>query len=361
MNKKGCQSCPKVYEFGTITKEEISSKIDDKDTLNSIEASEFQCIIQEFVPHNKDYSLSDVVLSLLEQQSLGVYHGDIKPANIRFDAKKGICCFIDYDQSFELSEEQKKLSNEDFLAFCSKHDKDKYGMGDWLRHFPQYTQADLPPLFHEGAFNLATTTVFKTQVTTNSKTGIYHSLQTDRLFIQGSRGVNIRAAALNDVQFRSNEKVLDVGCNMGLLSWYLEDRGCNVTGVDNDPHIIVGTTMVSNILGKKSDFSYVDLDDVSKLNKFDTIMLFSVLHHTKDVVGNAKKIANSCSRIVLEARLFESGKQPVSKGNWFNTSGWSFESLEHLIEYCEKIFKGFKMKTNLGVIDKNRYILEFVK
>lgn len=361
LNKKGCQSCPKVYEFGTISKEDVKVKITDKETLDTIPASDFEYIIEEFVPHNRDFGLGDIILSLLEQKSLGVFQGDIKPANIRFDAKKGICCFIDYDQAIELSEEQSNLNNLEFLNLCSEYDKQKYGFGNWLRHFPDYTVQDVASLFDNNSFNLSSTKIFNTQVTTNSATGIYHTLDEEAVFIRGSRKMNIRANALDSLKFRRNEKVLDVGCNTGLLSWYLKERGCKVTGVDNDPYIIIASQIVSNILGKGIGFSHIDLDEVSKLKKFDTIMLFSVLHHTKDVPANAKKIADSCSRIILEARLFESGKQPASKGNWFTTSEWSFQSLSQLVEYCEDIFEDFKLKTNLGIVDKNRYILEFVK
>lgn len=361
LNEKGCQSCPKVYSFGTISKENISSLIDDKKTLQEIPGTEFQYILQEYVPDDKRYNLADIVFSLLEQKSLGVYHGDIKPANIRFSSKKGICCFIDYDQAFELNDEQSSLSNEKFFKFCSQYDKDKYGIGNWLRHFSEYSEDDLPLLLKKDSFDLKNTSVLNTQVTTNTQNGIYHSLQENKLFIDGNRGIDLRASALKNVDFKPGETVLDIGCNMGLLSWYLESRGCSVVGVDNDPHIIVAANMISNILDRKSKFACVDLDAVKNIKEFDTIMLFSVLHHTRDVVANAKKISSSCSRIILEARPYERGKQPAAKGDWYDTSTWNFPSIDKLIDYCEVIFEGFKLKNNLGLIDKNRYILEFVK
>ena len=41
--------------------------------------------------------------------------------------------------------------------------------------------------------------------------------------------------------------------------------------------------MVSNILGKDVEFYHQDLDLVEELDKFDTIMLFSVFHHTRNL------------------------------------------------------------------------------
>ena len=89
-------------------------------------------------------------------------------------------------------------------------------------------------------------------------------------------------------------------------------------------------------------------------------MLFSVLHHTRDPAGNAKKLASSCSRIILESRIVENGKQPLAN-RWLETSNWSFNDVDELVSFCEEIFGGFKLKANLGKADKNRYILEFVK
>ena len=89
-------------------------------------------------------------------------------------------------------------------------------------------------------------------------------------------------------------------------------------------------------------------------------MLFSVFHHTKEPIKNAKKIVNSCSRIILETRLTERGKQPSDQG-WVDTTNWSFDSIADLTSFCEDTFSGFKLKNNLGRADKNRFILEFVK
>ncbi len=360
LNEHGCQSCPTAYEFGTIEKSEVLLRLDEKSVLDSISEEKFQYIIQDFIPDGREHSLADIMFSMIEQKKLGVYQGDIKPANIRFHPEKRICYIIDYDQSVFLSKEQMSLNNNSFLKFCSKYDKDRYGFGNWLRHFPEYTQADVEGLFNNNSFNLAKTTIFKVQTTTNSESGIYHSVDENDIFIKGSRNVETRASLLDDIEFKPGEKVLDVGCNSGLLSWYFHDRGCCVTGVDNDPHIVTASKMVSNILEKNIQYYHLDLDDASKLDRFDTIALFSVFHHTRNITDNAKKVTNSCSRIILEARIDERGGQPTG-GHWISTSRWSFENVQQLVSFCERIFEGFKLKKNLGIGSKRRYILEFIK
>ena len=84
----------------------------------------------------------------------------------------------------------------------------------------------------------------------------------------------------------AGKSVLDVGCNMGLLSHYLHDKGCKVTGIDMDEKVITGAKMVANILGKDIDFKYLDLDHAKIEEEYDTVCLFSVIHH----VANFKEV-----------------------------------------------------------------------
>jgi 2-polyprenyl-3-methyl-5-hydroxy-6-metoxy-1,4-benzoquinol methylase len=198
------------------------------------------------------------------------------------------------------------------------------------------------------------------QKTTNSQSGIYHTIDSNDVFAKGSRGLEKRAEILSQVQFSSGERVLDVGCNAGLLCEYLHDRGCKVTGVDNDPHIVVAAKILSNILGRSINYGCMDLDYVDDVGDFDTIMLFSVFHHTRNPEKNAKKITKACKRIIIETRLVENGKQPID-GSWVDTTRWSFQELNELTSYLERIFSGFKYTRNLGFADKGRYILELVK
>jgi hypothetical protein len=147
---------------------------------------------------------------------------------------------------------------------------------------------------------------------------------------------------------------------MGLLSTYLSKKGCNVTGVDNDPRIVVLAKIVSNILGDEINYKHLDLDQAKSLNFFDTIFLFSVFHHTKYPIENAKKITSSCNRIIIETRLVESGKQPVN-GFWAQTTRWEFETKEKLSQFLEILFEGFKCTNNIFDVDKKRYVIEMVK
>jgi len=361
LKNKNCQTSPAPYTFNSVDKKNLQSftKID----ISTLDKEDFNYIIQEYIPSFPEYTFSDVLLTVLEQKSLGIFQGDVKPDNIRFDNQRKICFFIDYDQSIKLTEEQKSLKNLDFFTFLSDYDAKKYGVGNWLRHFNgRFTHEDVLSLHRNNSLKLEDVSILKTQKTTNSSTGFYHSIENDVISLLGSRDIRDRKEILETTSFRKGERVLDVGCNQGLLSFYLEEKGCDVTGFDIDPHIITAAKITSNIFNQKVHFECLDLDKVDRLNKFDTIMLFSVFHHTINQYENGKKISDACNRIILETRLNENGSQPIGlNSSWVNVSKWNFNSLEELTKFCENIFPGFVFSKNLGLGSKNRYILEFIK
>ena len=137
-------------------------------------------------------------------------------------------------------------------------------------------------------------------------------------------------------------------------------KSCLTSGFDNDSRITVAAKMVYNILGKDINFFHLDLDDAEEISSYDTVMLFSVLHHTRNVRENAIKIAKNSNRIILESKLTEIGKQPYGD-DWIETSGWKVRNVEELVLLAEELFPGFKLRENLGQVDKHRYMLELVK
>ena len=148
--------------------------------------------------------------------------------------------------------------------------------------------------------------------------------------------MNPRLSALNTIEFKKGESVLDIGCNMGLLGHYLHDRGCRVTGIDMDRKIIIGAKMVANILNKDIQFKHLDLDTEKIEANYDTICLFSVIHHVKKFKQITENIAQRCNRIILECGLKEHGSKPIGD-KWTNTSGWEFNSFQELVRYFEAV------------------------
>jgi glycosyltransferase involved in cell wall biosynthesis len=341
LNSNGCVSCPKLISEGRL------------------EGGE-RYFIQQRIHGERQFNTADMIFSILEQKSLGVSEGDFRKDNFIFGSN-GVCYIIDYDQAIH-DERFKNLGNVEYLEWFARYMEQRwkdYGVDDFYK-WGGYNKDEIFSLFRNGSFNLASTTIFREQLTTNTKSGVYHNLSTDRIYIEGCRDLNPRLDALNSIEFKKGEKILDVGCNMGLLSHYLHDRGCRVAGIDMDPKIVVGAKMVANILGKDISFERLDLDEEEIAEDYDTVCLFSVIHHVKNFTGATENIAQRCSRIILECALKEYGSKPVG-GKWADTSGWEFNTVEELTTYLEGVFKGFKLSKYHGSVDRNRHIISIAK
>jgi len=361
LNEMGCASCPKLLETGRID-HEILANVLDKQILDSIiPQKNYPYLIQEYITTCKFVRPADLILSLIEQKNLGIYQGDLKPANIRFDEKLGICFLVDYDQAENIDAGVSELNTLEFLYWCDSAENRKYGQTRWIRHFPNIIfDRDLLPLMKNGALNLAETSLYRRQVTTNTPNGVYHSIQERDVYAEGIRNLNGRKQMLDSISFSKWEHILDMGCNAGLLCHYLYDRGCVVVGAEMDESMVLAARIIARITHRNIKYLPFDLDKDNISGKYDTITLFSVLHHTQNVEKNALKIAESCNRIIIECRLVEIGSKPVN-GEWHKTTKWRYEDIDDLIRGLEKLFPGFSMVKNYGIGDKNRYVLEFVK
>jgi tetratricopeptide (TPR) repeat protein/SAM-dependent methyltransferase len=362
LNSKGCISCPQHISNGTISSEELNPWLDEKQ-VKIVEVSgqeTFPYILEQYIEACTG-TLPDMLLSLIEQKNLGVYHGDLKPDNLKFDPQSGVCYLIDYDQAEFLDKKRIGLSNIDFFKWCDQRAHEKYNFNSFLKYFQNIDYfRHVLPLFRDEAFNLGATTLYKKQQTTLASCGIYHSIRENSIFADGERDISERVKLLDKINLKQSEKILDIGCNSGLLSRYLHDRGCDVTGIDLDSSIIVAAKMITNILQKNIKFECRDIDVEGITGEYDTVMLFSVLHHTRNMVVNAGLIAKACKRIIIECRLSEDGAKPEENG-WSKTSAWNYPNTEIMIEKLEEMFPGFKMMKNHGKADRERYVLEFYK
>jgi len=363
LNARGCLSCPSLRGRGEIAKSDLVAATDGyvRALVETLVADAFPYLVLDYVPTSDEIPFADAVLSLIEQKSLGVYCGDFKPRNLRYDAGQGICFIVDYDQAILLDRAQAEAPMDEFIAWANQQEKAQFGQGDFLRQFAGTKAARVfPDLFRNGAFDLGSTRLLKSQRTTRAEGGIYHHLETPALYLDGVRGLDQRAQLLDKIAWQKGERVLDIGCNMGLLSFYLHDKGCEVTGADMDPDIITAARFVANISKKAVAFRKLDLDADELGAAYDTIMLFSVLHHTQNVEANAHKIAAACRRVVIECRLAERGAKPVGD-KWIQTSAWEFKTIDDLRAFLERIFCGFRVRDVVGVGDKGRYVIELVK
>ncbi|MBT3558135.1 MAG: class I SAM-dependent methyltransferase [Rhodospirillales bacterium] len=377
LNDGNCRTCVKLLLFAKLTGEDLSAKLadveiglqdnvdPDVDTDFELKPNnEYSLMITEAVTFMPTIYTPDIAMAVIEQKKLGVWNGDLTVADIRVDSKTNCIKLVDYDQAIMLTDEQISMPNLAFFKWIDEEAIEKwahFGMtsflynlnADWDTHFAAFFDGD--------CFNVGATHLFQSQETTLNKGKIYHSFRTEDIYADGERTLDDRRQFLDRIEFDKGERVLDVGCNAGLLCHYLEERGCDVWGIDIDESVIEGAQILANIVGKPNiNFQCHDLDNGGPIGYFDTILLFSVIHHTANIRQNAERIAKFCDRIIIECRTQENGAKPVD-GKWIQTTVWQHEDLDSLTNGLENLFPDFKFIRVLGQGDRDRYVLEFIK
>lgn len=363
LNDKGCVTCPEAFQHGMLSIDKILPLLNDPEKILLKESgkTEVPFLTQEYIKTGPTLNLEDAILAVLEQKTLGVYQGDLKPDNLKIDEEKKLVYLVDYDQAVFLDENTINMSSPEFFAWCDEKAKEWYKFTHFLQYFQNMTyELNVAPMFRNGAFNLGLTTLYKAQKTTLSACGIYHTIDNHAIYSDGERSLNKRTDFLDLINFKKREKVFDLGCNAGLLSMYLADRGCDVLGVELDSFLLRGAKIIANILGKDVRYESHDMDSYEMAEDFDTVMLFSVIHHTQKMKENGAKLAKHCNRIIIECRLKESGAKPVGD-RWVQTTVWNYDTVDHLVQGLEELFPNFKLKKNYGKVDRERYIMELEK
>lgn len=133
------------------------------------------------------------------------------------------------------------------------------------------------------------------------------SLEYDLEKEQFFRKANIKLKQiLGDVK---GKKVLDVGCGIGSLAFYLAQKGANVMGIDLSRNLIEYCREQSKILGLSIEFKVMnaqipDFEDES----FDIILGSRIIHHLPDI----GLFFNRCKRL-LKKKGFIAFIEPLKK------------------------------------------------
>ena len=340
---KNAQCVPRIYDSGELTANdlELGNFFNDSTTLF------YQ--IAEFIPRVKFISYGDLFFSLLELASLHVFPNDIKRNNL--GQKNNRIFVLDYDQAIKLDGEtdamsaKSSLTHLNFLQFNSLK-FEILGISKLDQYMYQATEK----------LNLARLIRFKKQKSTRNKFNNYHKIDTTKLFAQGTRDLEERLKVLDKFNVNPNERVLDIGANLGLLSRYFENRGAIVDSTEIDLNTRSLGQSISIV--ENSSIKYIDLSDEKFKNKYHIVLLFSVLHHVNDYTVFAKYLDSISDKILIECRLKESGKLLLSKRRWANTNQWDFNSTVELETHLKSLFANKNTIKFLGRSDKNRMIFE---
>lgn len=340
---RNAQCVPTIYDSGELKScnSELGSFFNNSATLF------YQ--ITEFVPRIKFISYGDLFFSLLELASLHVFPNDIKRNNL--GRKNNRLYVLDYDQTIKLDGKTDVMSAQGALTYLNS-----LQFKSLKFQIPGISKSN--KFMHETTekLNLAKLMRFKKQKSTRNKFNNYHKVNSTKLFAQGTRGLTERLKVLDKFNINPNERVLDIGANLGLLSRYFENRGAIVYATEIDSNTRSLGQSISII--ENSSIKYIDLSAEKLKNQYDIVLLFSVLHHVNDYTVFARYLDSISEKILIECRLKESGKLLLSKWRWTSTNKWEFNSMIDLESHLKKIFAKKNIINYLGKSDKNRMIFE---
>lgn len=338
LNAQGCVSCPQLHYTGQLP--------DGRSFL----------ILNRLRSEGKPRYV-DILLSLLEQKALGVFQGDFKWANMIL--QDGVCFLIDYDQA-QIDGDFRRIPGPQFIDWIADDFRHRRGSDFFSEPSRMFDRDAMETLFVGPSLDISTCSLLERQITTDTESGIYHKIETDAIFTRGARTAEERIKLLELVEFSAGESILDVGCNLGLMTQYFAERGCNAAGVDMDPYVVKAAQIIANASGVKAKFEFKDVSESKSFDKYDTVSLFSVLHHVENMERASKLIASCTRRLLIEAKLVEVGSVP-RKGEWVRTNSWKFDDPKHLGEHLASLFPKFLVKRIVGQCDRDRFIFELLK
>lgn len=349
----GSASAPPLLDSGVLKHSELPIEL-----LNMVGCvdceSEIYFSVTPYYAHTQEVRLADLILAVLEQVRSGVWCNDLKSSNVRFDPVGQRCVIVDLDNAVDIDPMRFSDAREviDFAEasthaqFGQRLEKALMGYRAWF----------LRKVMNEKKLNLGKTTLFGAQHSTRAKGGGYHRLAGNFLVVEGVRDLAGRRAILDQLPVAQDETVLDVGGNLGLASMYMSSRGATVTCIDIDEAIVALAKSTSIVEGNPIECACLDLATQSPERQFDTVLLFSVLHHTTNPRKVAVWVSTHSRRAILEVRLRESGKAFLN-GQWQESAGWDFKSIDELQAGMRSLFCRVEHIKYLGEADKGRHML----
>jgi len=306
LNRKNCQTCPRLMLEATISGAELIANFPQQ--LAAVEyvdaGTEYRFIVTEAYTQMNPVNTADLSMAIIEQKKLGVWIGQINIEDSLVDKRTNCIILYNYEQAMYLDNEKINMPNAAYFGWLDENTRERFshlGMSTFTHGLNVMFETHFKPFFDGDRFNIARTGLVTSQETTLNPNKKYHSFVSDDVYAEGERTLDNRKALLDQIEFMPGERVLDVGCNAGLLCHYLDERGCDTWGIDIDASVIIGAQIIYNIIGKPNiGFECHDIDNGGPIGYFDTICLFSVIHHTANIVRNSARISKVCKHLIIE-------------------------------------------------------------
>jgi hypothetical protein len=352
-----CQAVPKTLYHGvasSLPKNERSelAQLGNLDNL-------YVQVTEVATPYVNKYR-AELIASLLELASLGIFPNDIKANNIGIIESRVV--ILDFDQFCEID-------------YSKLHNLNAKQIVDELNNIQMKTLGfSMKPLFGDaikrifkdkcfsegGQLLLNKTERAKRQFSTRNKFNNYHTIDNEKFLFPGTRTSGVREQVLDKMnkngQLPCESTVLDVGANLGLVGHFLSDLGISVDALEIDPFTKSLGQTIAIVMGKQ--ITYIT-EEEAFAKRYDFAILFSVLHHIDHFEDFARRLDKLTRQVLIECRLKESGKV-LSNGEWKQSGNWHFEDSMSLQDYLLELFPRKLSIEEIGESDKGRRLFFMV-
>jgi len=146
---------------------------------------------------------------------------------------------------------------------------------------------------------------------------------------------------------KPNSNVIDLGCGVGTLDFYIASRNCSVVGIDVSKNAIKKAKESAQVLGlqKKMEFVAEEAETYKSIKKYDLILMTEIIEHVVDdnkLLIRFHRLLNNGGILILSTR---SSNAPLFK---LGLSKFHDVRVGHLRRYSAanlgKIFKTAKYK-----------------
>lgn len=363
LNRGECVCAPTLLAAGEVTCADLIRCLDHEtaERVGSLGAASLPYLVHSFLKNHDGWGFADVALAMLELRSFGYTNLGISALDVRYDAETGVCCLADFSLCTPLQKGSDHLPARTFfesIATGGAGTWDKRSFGGTLQAIHQ--DGRWAESFAGEALNLARTRAFVPQLTTGVSGRILHTVHERDVWIDGvSTLTPDRKKLLDRVCLRPGETVLDAGCAGGLVAHYLARRGCCVTGLDVDQHLMSGCQMMAHVLDLAIHYRKVDLDYDDVPGQFETVFALGLLPHLKNREESCAKLAAAArDRILVEVALDEPGYKWV-RNSFQRTKPWSHRDDYALAAYLEDLFPGFRHLRTYGANEDGQLLMEY--
>jgi SAM-dependent methyltransferase len=286
------------------------------------------------------FGFPDLVLALLEQQSVGVYNGALTIRNLRYDAIDRICRFANYEDAVYLSDAERALPPRDFIDWCAQRERERCAAGGAASFFLSGLRSH-DWIWEAGRLRLRATQLLLDMRRARLPEACLQRVDTAKLTLPIGLDCQSQLEALRRLELPRDCQMLEIGSGLGRISRELAAAGHQLTGIDTDPQQVIGAQFISSTEESRVDYRELDLDHEDLEGVWDVVLLMNVFQHFTQPERASQRIGAACrQRIYLEAGLEAKGYK--WEGLWYRSRpAWAFSSESELRKYFSGWFPDF--------------------